>query len=223
LDALLTERKATHVVPRLWFFFLGDIIDGSAIFPSHASELDLTVIDQVLEGAQVFAGFLSHFSAQVQDIRVECVVGNHGRLSKEAAVGDNWELLLYKFMQKQLESHTNIQVGVDRAYFRTPSVRGHRFLLLHGHQLKSTNNTSLERFVGRYQSFLGGDLDYICMGHWHSLKHTRINGTELIMNPAFCAPSNYQIGKLGYGGRPAQFVFGVTDDGLTWGRELPVT
>lgn len=216
---LLRERASLKKIAKIHVFLLGDIIDGEAIFPGHAHEVDVSVIDQILMSAGYISSFVNEIS-RFGEVEVSCVIGNHGRISKEAPVGDNWEVLLYKLIQKDLKDNEKVTMDVQRAYFRNVDVAGYKFLLVHGHQLRSTNNTSVERMVGRYSAMLGRP-DVMCMGHHHTLNVRDVNQTEVIMNPAFVTSSNFAMGKLGLLSQPAQLVLGVNeDDGVVWRHSI---
>jgi len=222
LHTLIKERQKLRKVPVLHFFLLGDIVEGEGIFRGQAHELDISILDQVLKGSRDIANFISYFSSLVPKIKVTCVPGNHGRISLDACPQDNWELLLYKSIEQYLEQHENVRVFTDRAYMKELEIQDRSILIMHGHQLKSTNNTSLEKFVGKYTLLRRTYYDCIIVGHWHTYTQRVINDTEMIIIPSFAPPSNYSVSRLGAGDASAQLVFGVEEEGITWRHLIPL-
>jgi hypothetical protein len=220
IDSLVRDRQKICNVEYVRFLVLGDIVDGEAIFGGQAGELDVTVRNQVLHGAQAISGLVSHVASLVPKVTVDFVPGNHGRLSKEAPVGDNWENFLGELVKWQLNTHDNILVSPNNAFFRCVDIMGYSFLLLHGHQIRSVNKTALERFVARQCAMHRTHFDYICMGHHHVLKIEDVNGTEVMINPALVSSSNFAVGELSLCSKPGQLAFGVTKEGAVWKHKV---
>lgn len=215
--SLIIERRLVKDITSLNIFLLGDLVDGEAIFQGHAHEVDVSVVDQVLHTAQSIAFMVTTLSRYVPSIHISCVVGNHGRVSKDAPVGDNWEVLLYKMVEAFLGKNDCVSIDAGRSFWKTVDVLGKTVLLIHGDQVNSINCTSVEKFVGRYRAMLDDKLHAVCLGHHHTFRVMEVNGVEVMVNPAFVSSSNYGIGKLSLCSDPGQILFGVTpEDGIAW-------
>jgi len=65
-------------------FFLGDIIEGSTIFPGQDRQTDLDAVRQVMFAVDRIAEFLAWAAALYPwQVKCFCVVGNHGRIGKK--------------------------------------------------------------------------------------------------------------------------------------------
>ena len=220
---VLRERRKLRNLEKLHVFMLGDIVDGEGIFQGHAHEVDVTVIDQILEGSTLLAQFLSSLTKEVPEIIVNCVSGNHGRISHDAPTEDNWERLLYELIKRNLEKHKTITMNTGKEFFRIVEIYDHKFMLVHGHELRTLTSAGLERLVSRYTQITRAGFDYLCMGHHHRHVQYEFNHVEAIVNPPFVHTSHYGLAKLALQSKPGQLIMGVSPDhGVRWKDRLPV-
>jgi metallophosphoesterase superfamily enzyme len=77
--------------------FLGDVLDGSEIFPGQATVQDIpNVLAQATVAARLFLPIVEASLAVAPIVRLVGVAGNHGRAGKNAAEAANWDIVCYQ-------------------------------------------------------------------------------------------------------------------------------
>lgn len=216
---IIRDRSLVSRLSCLRVFLLGDIIDGDGIFGSQPYELDQSVIDQVVTGAQALSTMISSWSAMVPQVKVHAIPGNHGAIGYHKSPRDNWEYLIYEMMKLQLKDHDAISFDNNRSPFTTVDVQGWRFLLTHGDEIRGRIpvNAAVHR-EGDWRGLLKEQqFDYYVFGHHHRQISIETNGGEIFCNGCWPGGSAFSIGKLQLISRPSQLVLGVTRaEGVNW-------
>jgi len=219
------DKLTGYNLPRLEVFMLGDMVSG-VIHDELVETSDGTVMEWLLDGAHVVAQGLRDLAAEFPEVRVTCVVGNHGRLSKQVRFKKryvNFDYLFYRLVALELRDQTNIEFDIPKSFWRLVDVSGHKFLILHGDNIKSWNGIpwyGIERAMLRLTNLLASQrrfFDYACAGHFHNAGTLdRVNG-ELILNGSMPGGNEFSIGALFASTKPRQLIFGVhPDKGKTW-------
>jgi len=190
------------------------------------------IVDQVYLGALTTALFFYRLHVRllprgVKTIRVSCVSGNHGRLSKDKESKQyykNFDYLFNGIVAQALSSVPTIDFHIPRCLFTVVEVAGHRILQSHGHELPPSSLGiplySINRASAGYQELLSwtdaARFDYWMLAHFHrpmELDNAIVNGTMA------------GIGEYGIGRfkpiRPLQKLMGFHEK---WGKswEYPV-
>lgn len=219
---ILVDRSKVAAIREVRVLILGDIIDGEGIFKGQPYELDQSVVDQVLGGFQALASAISAWSSIIPRIKVHAIPGNHGAVGYHASPRDNWEFILYKMMELQLQDHKTVSFDIHRSPFHIVDIEGWRFFLTHGDEIKGRNPTNAAiKHDGDWRGALhsAGEkgFDYYIFGHHHRHTQIEVNGGEILINGCWPGGSSFSVGKLGLVSRPSQLVFGVSQaEGISW-------
>lgn len=225
VDILTDHQVGTF--HELVVFSMGDNVSG-IIHDELQKYGHQHIIDQVYLGALTSALFLYRLLSRlaprgISKIRVSCVSGNHGRLSKQKEAKQyfrNFDYLFHSMMATALRDVKQIEFHIPRCLFTVVDVAEHRVLQSHGHELPPSSLGiplySINRASAGYQELLSWSeasrFDYWVMGHFHrpmELDNAIVNGTMA------------GIGEFGIGRfkpiRPAQKLLGFHPEyGLAW-------
>ena len=99
----------------LYINLLGDLIAGN-IHTSVRVEQEEDVISQIVHVSEILSNFISEISKYVNDVKVICVQGNHGRVTpniKESLNQENYERLIYEYIRLRLPNVNIITNGFE--------------------------------------------------------------------------------------------------------------
>lgn len=133
------HRKACKI-ETLNIFMLGDNVHGS----NNAGQwgflhTEQTIVDQLfILWDEVERAFLK-LKSVFPKMNIHCVFGNHGRVDKRGFEKNfvNWDYILYCILKKGLQNQKGITWSIPRAPFDMATIQGHKFLLIHGDQVKA--------------------------------------------------------------------------------------
>lgn len=153
---LTDQHRKSYRIDTLNIFDLGDNVDGFALYPNHQTGIDAIVIDQIHKvGVPILMRALLYLRNYFPGgIKMHCVRGNHGRVSKQHHERDNWDLFFYLHLQMALQNYPEIQIEIaEDDFWKIAEILGHRFLLLHGDPIKMWMNIpfyGVERSMNRW-------------------------------------------------------------------------
>ena len=161
------------------------------------------------------------------EVAVETVPGNHGRAGKFAHVAASWDIVAYRYLQKELRIRTGgkIEVGiqssaVENKFLRKIMVRGHPVLLYHGHDIRSFANIpwyGMALRTIRWQSTKKlSPFELVLMGHFHTRGAWPINKFEILLSGSMITDDDWALQAFGWEGTPEWWLFGVS-------RRFPTT
>lgn len=226
LEAKLVKRVldlgGVYRLPKLVCFMLGDISENETIFPGQKSEIDADVIQQLFTAVDALAGFLLRMQGYFIVIEVICVYGNHGRVGKkgENKLYVNWDYIAYKFLESRLAAQPRIRFEIPVTWWHLVTLRGSRFLLTHGDQIKSWMGIpyyGIDRADANITTLLqslGISYDYMVIGHHHNAATVDRPQGEKIVNGNWPGGSIYSLHKLNRATEPSQTMFLVGDEGI---------
>lgn len=159
-------------------------------------------------------------------MRVICVPGNHGRISREAPDTSNFDNVLYKSL-KQATLPAGITIDLtDNDFCQIVTVCGYKFFIHHGDAVKMTNGVpyfaQTRKSMSWYITY--GGFSYIVQGHIHKDDYYRLSAkTKQITNGALVSDDPYALKVIGTSTIPSQTTFGIHEGkGLTWYYSLTV-
>lgn len=219
--ALLARVTSHCEIGTIYIILLGDMITGETLFPGQAFEIDMTIVEQL----DVFVSNLKAlleaiFASTNRPIEVHTVNGNHGRVSRYSAKATNWDRIAYDMLARALEVHKpyiNIEVG--KAFWKMLKVKGHRYLMMHGDNVKMYQNIPLYGLIQASMRYKGsiGDHDVLCCGHFHTTGVMQWNDTCLVMNGTAYAGDDWALKELKMLPDTRFWMFGASDERpITW-------
>ena len=189
VDKLLTaitgifhEAQGKHV-RKLWVMILGDIVEGDSMRPAQLREIEMPVVKQAIEGADLLAYFLRSVSQLpgIEEVIVDCVGGNHDRTTPKpgnAGLGetdycDTWAYLIAEMLRRQFEDDSRFDITNHEANFGVRKFGGLRHVFEHGSSIRSGGGYGgipfypIVNAARQYESMLEG-VDMCWFGHLHT-------------------------------------------------------
>jgi len=221
IEYLVSTQRASTEIHGLIVAVLGDLLSGyiheeleetNQCTPIEAAILVTSLIEEGLLFLAEHGGFT--------EIRVPCVVGNHGRtthkIRAKSAAENNYETFVYMSLAKTFKEHPVVKVDVAAGRQLIIGVwDDFKIRLHHGDSIRGGGgiggiDVPIKRYLAKLGSAGGVNLD--CMGHFHQL----VFGTNYILNGSVIGYSEYALqGGYQYE-RPQQAFFLVEKDhGLT--------
>jgi hypothetical protein len=229
----LTElQRASHPIRRAKLYFLGDLIEGELIVPSHPHQVDSSVYAQVaLNGPRILTDFIRRLLEVFDGIDIVSVPGNHGEVGGPARKMYNPETNFDRMLSvitKQLfdaSGETRLTLTIPEGYGRSSwyavdYVGDVGFLMFHGHQARRTSSSSHLPFYKLVMGWRSGAIPEpfniaIC-GHHHVPTFLTMNAVQLYINGTFASDSEYAVERLASNSRAAQWLlFAAPGRGVT--------
>ena len=221
---ILSLHRNLYPINRLEIMFVGDIIDNTQIFPGQPWESDAETILQLEIAYKEFARMIMEIEPNFEEININCVPGNHGRISWTESKHTNWDMVFYKMIEIALKQYDAIHFHYpdnDQKNYLIREVMGHKFLITHGNDIKQYYNLpfyGMTRHAMRWQGAIDKDIEYVIFGHFHSINMGwDINDIHIMVNGTFISDDQWAIEKLGLKSSTKQLLFGVSRKrGITW-------
>lgn len=221
---LMQERAKRNVnFDELRVFMLGDMNDGSDIYPGQPhAQAETNVEQQAWELSDFLAEWLREQLQVWRKITVDAVPGNHGRAGKFAHEAANWDVVAYRYLKSKVEKDgINVCFNtVGDLFIRKVQIRGHNYLLYHGHDIKSFGNIPWYGMLLRLSRWSTTNLapfDVACMGHFHCSGHWQINKLQMLTTGAAVSDDDWALRFLGWESSPRWWLLGVSDaEPIAW-------
>ena len=219
---------ANFYFKRLHVFGLGDYTSGSIHDHEKKSYFGCQFTND-LAIAQLFAQMFRELASHFEEVIVDTIIGNHGRLTDKyefdhMAVQNNHDTLIMKIVEVYCKDIPNIKFRFPSGLSTIVTVEGYNFLLHHGHGKKGGAEVwnQARRKAGKLVPLHKGSINYFCSGHFHSQGEAPASGgSRMISNGATLATDQYCYQSLDEAGIPTQLLFGVhKNNGVTW--RLPI-
>jgi predicted phosphodiesterase len=220
--AAIRDLMSEYEFDELVILLLGDVNDGTEIYPSQAHHQDTSnVEDQASDLSAFLAPWLRAQADVWGRVRVEAVPGNHGRAGKGAHEAANWDIVAYKYTSFRLGD--SIPVHLNRQgspFIRKTRVYEHDLLLHHGHEIKMHMSIpwyGLQLRLGRWATSNLAPFDLFVCGHFHSVGYWQINRIPVFLNGTAVTDDNWALEGLGYDSGTKWWLWGMSPSRLvTW-------
>jgi hypothetical protein len=209
--AKLTEiQRADHPVRRCVLMLGGDMVEGVAIFPGQAWEVDSTLYDQLFTAARIVEQLVVDLLAVFERVDVVCEYGNHGRLGRKGDFPgqDNIDLFMYRMVAERLtDQRVSWQFSTDwRQLFQ---IGEYKALLVHGDEIKSFGgNTPAFGILRKATAWASGvvpEFADVYLGHFHTpMTLTMPNGGQIYVTGSPESDNPYAAEFVAARGRPSQ-------------------
>jgi hypothetical protein len=212
-----------HIYPinDIVLMLLGDMVHGENPYQgAKVGTIQMGAIDQVYDLAlPKLASLIASYRENFATVTVYCVVGNHGRVSKEAPETSNWDNALYKALAS-IKFPSGVKIVIPHDFYQMAIINEHKFFIYHGDAIKATNGIpyfAQQRKIMSWHMTYGG-FDYSICGHWHKDDFFRIGSSvKHITNGSLVSDDPYALKVIGTSTIPTQASFGVTENrGITW-------
>lgn len=204
----------THDIGEVHVFLVGDLLDGM-LRQSQLMKLEYGMVDSTMQVAEYLAGWIAHLSEHVR-VNVCGVTGNHSEIrplkSRNREFEDeNLERIVMWYIAERLRLCKNVTVSALCKRMQKVTVKGYKFLLLHG-----DGEQSIENIARDSVNLYGEPIDFFICGHLHRNEGrfcgvSNSGNSMVIRVPSICGMDKYAQSK-GYGGRPGAVAMVVSDN-----------
>jgi hypothetical protein len=172
-------HRSNYDVDECRLLVTGDLISGD-IHHELVSTNDYPAPVQCVEAGRLLASLASSLSPHFSSLTVDIITAdNHGRLTKKPQHKDGgfntYGYPMAVIVQEMLRRHDNATVNIHPVEQRVVRVKGRRYLIMHGHQMKGWAGIpyyGVQRKVGleATKRMVTGieQFDLMVMGHWHA-------------------------------------------------------
>ena len=172
----LTElQRSHHPVNECHVMLGGDMLEGVAIFPGQAFEVEAAAFEQVVACAKLIEHSVGTLAGSFQTVHVWEEVGNHGRLGRKGdhPHGDNLDRLLYTLARTAIGEHKRIVWHPWEGGIGTHiNIGEYQAFLFHGDEVKSFGgNTPAFGLLRKLTAWASGVIDPFqdaYGGHFHT-------------------------------------------------------
>lgn len=224
IKSIAVRKLKGYKIKKLCIFGLGDWVSGR--IHDELIERAEDIIFQTLQGAYVIAQFVQELSLMFDEIEIDGVVGNHGRITQKKRHKrryTNWDFVMYQYLAMFLAVNSRIKCCFPKSFFHIKRIYDWNFLMMHGDNIKSWMRIpwyGIERAMWRLDSLLGGQdikVQYRIIAHFHNTGELDRAPGETIINGSVRGGSEHSLISCFEFDRPTQLFFGVHKEiGMTW-------
>tara|TARA_R110000824_G_scaffold20669_2_gene77696 strand:- start:7 stop:1236 length:1230 start_codon:yes stop_codon:yes gene_type:complete len=157
---------------------------------------------------------LTHFINDLNtigNVSIACVTGNESRVKDDigwidATASDNYDFTIYEMLRLLYQDKKGIKF-LDCGLEVVVKVAEKNVLLIHGHQLKGLNDTSVAKLISKYSN-KGMKIDFVICGH----KHHCVIGDFYAQAGSTVGANSYSDNALNLSSRASQNLYIFTDD-----------
>ncbi len=208
LWSLAAAQRIEANVDECHMLLLGDLVDGSNIYPTQAWHSEQNVLNQIFRvAAPLLADALRTLATGFGKVVVATVPGNHGRTSKFHHEEDNADNYLYETLRLMTATIPNIEWRIEHSWYQIHRILGTPILLTHGHQHKIAYSVpfySLTRKALGWHVAMPEPFSVEIIGHFHTANDLLCNDLRLIMNGAFVSDDDFALETLAAKSAPTQ-------------------
>jgi predicted phosphodiesterase len=206
---------------KLVVLLLGDVNDGSEIYATQSHHQAITnVEEQASQLSDILDTWLRKLLPTWGSIEVEAIPGNHGRSGRAAHEAANWDIVTYRYLQKSLAHVIPVRFGGINSFIRKITLRKHKYLLYHGHDIRSFASIpwyGMNLRLSRWMMSHLAPFDVAVMGHFHTFGHWRINKLDLLCSGTMITDDEWALQCLGWESASKWWFFGASDERpITW-------
>jgi len=231
LLALVELRRNSAPIDELVIPMLGDMISGD-IHEELSSTNAVNVMEQMIRGANLIAQAVMYLAPHFKKVRIPCVVGNHGRLTRKPANKDkyvDWDYMLYQWVASFCKNQKNIEFDIPKSFVNMFNVADRNILILHGDSGGGGSWTSISkvltslRNVMQYRRGLEKEaieiydhlpnkaglptqFDSVLMGHFHRCDEIDIGTGQALICGCMKGGDEFALNRLQVISKPAQIV-----------------
>jgi len=209
---------------------IGDFVTGEDIYLGQARSIDMPLIQQTMESANMIEQKLITPATKLfNKVRIRAVYGNHGRIGKpnQFHVRTNFDYIIYQFLKERYANNPQVEIYISEVplmLFQLPEAPNYTHLLSHGNEVNSSMSVpfyGMQRDHGKYMQLFGMNINYWHLGHFHNSAKIDVPFGEQIVNGTFVGGSELSVFKMKTKSQPKQVLFGFNgEQGITWKYDL---
>ena len=224
LLALVEYRRNIANIDTLIIPMLGDMISGDIHDELAKSNVENNMM-QMIKGAYLISQAILLLAPHFKEIKVPCVVGNHGRMTHKPVmknrVTTDWDYMLYQWIAAFLKNQKHIKFEIPESFFHILSVYNNRILIMNGDSIAGGGSSmSISKAVSnlrgalQYKNNLNTELgvdkqelnhfDSVFMGHFHRVDEMDIGTGELHICGCIKGVDEFALQRLHVSAKPKQ-------------------
>lgn len=215
---LIKRNLRPEKIDEFWILLIGDIVDGSGIYPNQELNQDLHAVQpQVSLAAAGIWDIVRTVRRELgYPVRIRGVRGNHGAQGKYAPAANNFDFMVYQALK--MLAHYEDPEGVEVIYSTTTEylnfeIKGHRGHIRHMAPTQTETAAARAKFGGWRETH---KWDFMCYGHKHHPGNGTYMGFDTLMNGSFVGDDDLSE-RMAVGSRASQTLFGVdTEIGISF-------
>jgi predicted phosphodiesterase len=204
---LLDRHMKSHLeVEEFVIFAVGDFANGEGIYPTQAFDQETAPPKQVMDSVYAFLKIINCVLQRGISVKFYGVMGNHGRLAKDADPLANWDLMIYKLIEfwQMVTKPKNFKMQYSERDYLNVNVRNWIYHIRHKAVNQDETSAGDSKFKGWKELH---DADIILSGHFH---HWGMNERG-IMGGSLCGPDDLSERMAVSTGEPTQIIWVITD------------
>ena len=216
---LVNYRRNIAPVVNLIVPMLGDMISGD-IHEELARSNISNCMEQMIRGANLIAQALMFLAPHFKSIKVPCVVGNHGRMTRKPPMKDkymDWDYMMYQWVATFCKNQDNLSFELPKSYLHVFPVYDNRILIMHGDSVSGAgSNTSITRAITNLRGVFQYKetkekseelrFDSAMIGHFHRIDEIDIGTGELHICGTMKGPDEFALQRLHTATKPKHLV-----------------
>ena len=206
------QRILLHRCRRLHIVVLGDLFHGAIHVSARVASEEL-VADQMMQVSEILAQAIHELSGYVEETKVYCTYGNHGRTvanKKDNLHRDNLERLVPWWLRERLRENESVEIMPESDNeFLLIDACGHGYCASHGDL--DTVRTSPRLLPALMKKQCGHEIDGILLADKHHRESYEELGVDALLCAALCGTDDYANGKRLYA-TPGQLLLMIRRD-----------
>tara|TARA_R110000772_G_scaffold63077_5_gene141441 strand:- start:1507 stop:2736 length:1230 start_codon:yes stop_codon:yes gene_type:complete len=148
----------------------------------------------------------------IGNVNIACVTGNESRVKEnngwtDITASDNYDFTIYEMLRLLYQDKKGVSF-IDCGLEVVVNIGTKNILLIHGHQLKGLNDTSVAKLISKYLN-KGTHIDFVICGH----KHHCIIGDFYAQAGSPVGANSYSDNALNLSSRASQNIYIYTHEG----------
>lgn len=202
---------------------LGDMVEGTDLFPGQQWLIDSTLYRQMFDTTPVIiVEFVRKLLTYFQEVEVYAVQGNHGRIGRRGVFGpeDNADRMVYRVAKLMLRDEPRVKFNMsdpdgEAAWYMIMRLGNYSALLIHGDQIRGHSGIPWYGIQKRVNSWASGGLPSgetfrdAMMGHYHTITMVSLNKRHVWCNGSTESTNTYAAESLAAQSEPSQWVLEV--------------
>ena len=205
--SLLTKNVGLDNVDEFVLALLGDLVDGSGIYPMQEIGQDMNFFgDQVSVIVAAIWDIVLAIKEFGIPVRIEGVRGNHGRQGKYLPPDNNFDYFAYQLLYMMAAAIDGVSVDYSTTTeFKNFEVKDYRMHIRHEAPPQAETPSGRAKFAGLRTIH---NYDIIAYGHLHHPSSGVYFDSEIMMNGSPVGSDDLSE-RMAVGSRPSQTLFGV--------------
>lgn len=232
VKSIMARHMSLYTIQQIWVPLLGDVISGT-VHEEFVPTNDLSDPAAVILGARLCAMFLQELRGLGIPVKVDCVHGNHARLTpkmptkRQARTNMDWQI--YEILADRFRTDDQIEINITTSQIGLRKLFDWNYLFEHG---VGVRNGKEEDFEDRLRAlfddpvyrqatgYSGASFDQVVIGNLHKpkfLERTVVNGSYIGQNEL---GQSWRLKPI----RAQQLMWGVSKrHPRTWQYQLDLT